>query len=81
MQMMGEDIIRTIRDNFSLIGYYHLAKVPGRNEPVGGEINFAAFLQAVAETGYEGYIGLEYRPSGDYSSAFEQIRNAYPSYV
>lgn len=81
MQIMGEAHSRTIRAHSAWIGYYHLAKVPGRTEPVGGEIDFAALLETIGETGYDGFIGLEYRPSDKYSSAFERIGSAYPTYM
>ncbi|GAA3401495.1 hydroxypyruvate isomerase family protein [Paenibacillus hodogayensis] len=80
-QVMGENIVRAVREGHRAIGYYHLARVPGRNEPVGGEIDAFAFLEAVAETGYDGFVGLEYKPSADYLSAFQQIRSVYPDYL
>jgi hydroxypyruvate isomerase len=48
-----------------LIGYLHVADVPGRHEPGTGEINYANVLRQISEAGYNGYVGLEYRPSGD----------------
>lgn len=81
MEMMGDDIVRTIAGNHAMIGYYHLAKVPGRTEPIGGEIDAAAFLEAVAATGYSGFVGLEFKPSGSWLDAFQQIRNEYNAYL
>ncbi|RKN86124.1 hydroxypyruvate isomerase family protein [Paenibacillus ginsengarvi] len=81
MQVMGEPIVRTIRERSGLIGYYHLAKVPGRTEPIGGEIDVPAFLEAVADTGYDGFVGLEYKPSGDYRDVFRRLSDAYPEQI
>ena len=64
MQIMEGNIIQTIRDNAALIGHYHVADVPGRREPGTGELNWRNIVQAIAETGYAGYVGLEYRPTG-----------------
>ncbi|TNJ66996.1 TIM barrel protein [Paenibacillus hemerocallicola] len=81
MQIMGEDHSGVIRANHALIGYYHLAKVPGRTEPIGGEIDYDALLEVIGETGYDGFIGLEYKPSGEYSTAFERLGSTYPAYM
>jgi hydroxypyruvate isomerase len=38
--------------------------VPGRGEPGTGEINYRFLLDHLDRRGYDGYVGLEYRPSG-----------------
>ncbi|UVI30042.1 hydroxypyruvate isomerase family protein [Paenibacillus spongiae] len=81
MHIMHGNVVQEIRSNHAMIGYYHLARVPGRNEPIGGEIDYEALLEAVAASGYDGFIGLEYAPSGDYAAAFQRIKHAYPAYI
>lgn len=44
-----------------LVGHFHIADVPGRNEPGSGEINYSRIFRAIEETGYTGYVGMEYR--------------------
>lgn len=44
---------------------YHVAGAPGRREPGTGEIDYAAVYKAIAKTGFNGYIAMEYDPSGD----------------
>jgi hydroxypyruvate isomerase len=39
--------------------------VPGRHEPGTGEINYPAILATLEGLGYQGYVGLEYRPTGE----------------
>jgi hydroxypyruvate isomerase len=63
MQIMEGNHIDTIKKNGSLIGHYHSAGVPGRNEIYKGEINYIPILEAVDESGYDGFFGLEYWPS------------------
>jgi hydroxypyruvate isomerase len=46
-----------------LIGHYQFADVPGRHEPGTGEINYANVVRAIVGTGYDGFLGLEYRPT------------------
>jgi hydroxypyruvate isomerase len=62
MQIMQGNHINTIKENSSLIGHFHSAGVPGRNELYSGELNYASIFKAIIDSGYEGYFGLEYWP-------------------
>jgi hydroxypyruvate isomerase len=81
MQIMEGNVISTIRDRHDYIGYYHLAKVPGRFEPIGGELNFPAILEAIASTGYDDFVGLEYRPSRNSAAVLEELKATYPELI
>jgi hydroxypyruvate isomerase len=63
MQIMEGNHITTITENISLIGHFHSASVPGRNELYRGEINYASIVKAIDDSGYDGYFGLEYWPT------------------
>jgi hydroxypyruvate isomerase len=66
MQIMEGDIIRTIGAHHQHFGHYHLAGNPGRNDPdETQELYYPPILDAIEATGYSGYMGLEYIPSGD----------------
>jgi hydroxypyruvate isomerase len=66
MQIMEGDIIRTIRSHCQMIGEYHTAGNPGRNElDESQEIYYPPILQAIKETGFHGYIAHEFLPKGD----------------
>ncbi|MDQ7027127.1 MAG: TIM barrel protein [Anaerolineae bacterium] len=72
MQIMEGDIISTINTYHEYIGHYHTAGVPGRNEiDHNQELNYAAILRAIAETGYEGFVGQEFIPKGDPKAGLE----------
>lgn len=62
MQIMEGNLIASIRENIALIGHFHSAGVPGRNEIYSGEINYSSILQAIDQSSYEEYFGLEYWP-------------------
>jgi hydroxypyruvate isomerase len=64
-QVSEGNLIANMIEHLDLIGYLHVADVPGRHEPGTGEINYANVLRRISEAGYNGYVGLEYRPSGD----------------
>jgi hydroxypyruvate isomerase len=40
-----------------------VADVPGRGEPGTGELNYRYLFDHLDGKGYDGWIGLEYRPS------------------
>jgi hydroxypyruvate isomerase len=64
MQIMEGDIISRIREFGSYFAHYHTGGVPGRNEiDETQELNYPAIMRAIAETGYEGYVGQEFIPS------------------
>ncbi len=66
MQIMEGDIIRTIRDSHAHFGHYHTAGNPGRHEiDETQELNYPAIVRAIAATGYDGYLGQEFVPTGD----------------
>jgi len=73
MQIMEGDIIRTIRDNIRWIGHFHTAGNPGRHDMDDlQELNYAGICRAIAETGYEYYVGHEFIPKGDPIAALKQ---------
>lgn len=64
MQIMEGNVIQTIRDNHQYFSHYHTGGVPGRNEiDDTQELNYPAIVKAIAETGYEGFIGQEFIPA------------------
>ncbi len=73
-QITEGNIIHLIRQYATVIGHYHCAGVPGRNELVGGELDYRAIFEAIDQTGYEGYVGLEFRAAGDPDAALAQAR-------
>ena len=73
MQIMEGDVIRTIRENIRWIGHFHTAGVPGRGDmDQGQELNYAGVCSAIAETGYDLYVGHEFKPAGDPVEALRQ---------
>lgn len=62
LQRLEGHLAETLKANAEWIGHIQFADEPGRHEPGTGEIDFARLVQAAAEAGYQGYIGLEYTP-------------------
>ncbi len=44
--------------------HVQVAGVPGRHEPVGGDIDYPAFFARLDADGYQGWVSGEYTPSG-----------------
>jgi hydroxypyruvate isomerase len=65
MQINEGDVIRTIQNNHQYFGHYHTAGVPGRHEiDDTQELFYPAIMKAIKETGYKGYVGQEFIPTG-----------------
>lgn len=66
MQIMEGDVIRSIQTNHQYFGHYHTAGNPGRNElDENQELYYPAICRAIAETGFDGYLGQEFIPKRD----------------
>ena len=70
---MEGDIIRTIRTHHEYIKHYHTGGNPGRHEiDETQELNYAAIMRAIVETGYTGFVGQEFIPERDPVASLEQ---------
>ncbi len=64
VQIMDGDIIARIQQYQDYIGHYHTAGNPGRHElDDKQEINYRPVMEAIAETGFTGYVGHEFIPT------------------
>ena len=50
------------------------AGVPGRHEPVIGEINYPYLFALFDRLGYDGWVGCEYRPRGETCTGLDWAR-------
>jgi hydroxypyruvate isomerase len=66
----GDDLEAVIAAHAPLIGHVQIADAPGRGAPGTGGINFAARLGQLADAGYGGWVGLEYKPAGASADSF-----------
>ncbi|MEO6012837.1 MAG: TIM barrel protein [Devosia sp.] len=62
--MMGEHIEDVLDGRLDRIVHVHLADTQGRGEPGSGAMDWQARLDWLADHGYDGFVGLEYRPTG-----------------
>ncbi len=52
-----------IANHIDRIAHVQIADAPGRGEPGTGDLPLFAQMEALAAGGYEGWIGLEYKPT------------------
>jgi len=52
----------------------HVGDVPTRQEPGTGEINFPNLAAKLRQLGYDGLIGMEFRPSTTEAEAFRRVQ-------
>jgi hydroxypyruvate isomerase len=64
MQIMEGDLIRDIKQNIDFIGHFHTGGNPGRHEiDDSQEVNWHAVANAIADTGYQGFLSHEFIPA------------------
>jgi hydroxypyruvate isomerase len=66
----GDDVDAAIDRYADRVGHVQIADAPGRNEPGTGELPLDRWLDALARAGYDGWVALEYKPSGTTVDSF-----------
>jgi len=75
MQIMEGDIIRTVTESIQWIGHFHTAGVPGRHDfDDAQELNYRGICRAISASGYDLYVGHEYKPKDD---VYASLRRAF----
>lgn len=72
--VMDENPAEVLTGNMNLVGHIQIADVPGRHQPGTGTHDWAGLLDLFAHLGYQGRIGLEYRPIGGTLNSLTLIR-------
>lgn len=73
MQIMEGDLVKNIEKSLDVIGHFHSAGVPGRNELYNGETDYPFVLKKIEEMGYNGVFGLEFFPSIDQVESVKKV--------
>ena len=69
----GDDVDAAIDRAAGRIGHVQIADAPGRHEPGTGKLAIDRYLEHIAATGYDGWVGLEYLPSGASADSFDWL--------
>jgi hydroxypyruvate isomerase len=69
----GDDLDKVIESYASRVAHVQIADAPGRHEPGTGEIDLDRYLAKLERAGYQGWVGLEYLPSGSSADGFNWL--------
>ncbi|THA27488.1 hydroxypyruvate isomerase [Streptomyces sp. RKND-216] len=62
LSMNGEDLPGVIERYADVTGHVQIADNPGRGAPGTGDLDFTDLLGRLRKHGYDGWVGLEYKP-------------------
>lgn len=68
-QHNGGSVTAQWRELSPFVGHIQVADTPDRHEPGTGELRWEFLFGEIADRGYDGWIGCEYRPSSDTASS------------
>lgn len=76
-QRTAGNLMYGIEAYYGLYPTFHIGDVPTRQEPGTGEINFPNLVKKLKELGFDGLIGMEFRPSDNEELAFERVKKLF----
>jgi hydroxypyruvate isomerase len=63
-QVEDGDVAVALKEYAGLTRHYQIANPPDRGEPDAGDLNYAWLLKEIDASGFNGWVGCEYRPRG-----------------
>jgi hydroxypyruvate isomerase len=66
----GDDLDQVVATYADRVAHVQIADAPGRNEPGTGTLDLDRYLARLAAASYDGWVGLEYKPSGASADSF-----------
>lgn len=72
-QISEGQLIANITANIDKINHFHAAGNPGRHELNVGELHYPSIFAAIGQTGYDGFVGLEYWPVDDPLTGLKEV--------
>jgi hydroxypyruvate isomerase len=76
-QVQAGNLIDTMKQAWAEIAYIQMGDVPGRNEPLTGEVNYRHIFGWLYEQGYEGIVGMEHGKSQKGQAGEQRLLDAY----
>lgn len=73
-QRMNGNLTVAFTKYLSDVEHVQIADSPNRNQPGTGEIHYPYVLKAIDESGYDGWVSLEYRPLGTTEESLSWLR-------
>ena len=76
MHKMSEPVADFIAEHADKIGHIQFADDPGRGQPGTGDIDFKSVFGAIEQSGYQGWVGAEYKPTGTTVQSLQWFQTA-----
>jgi hydroxypyruvate isomerase len=73
LSVNGDDVAAVVRQHSARIGHVQIADAPGRHEPGTGTLPLDEHLSALEQSGYAGWVSLEYVPTGATTDSFHWL--------
>lgn len=73
-QIVTGDATTLVEEWTGRIGHVQIADVPGRHEPGTGNIDFARLFSLLENTGYDAWVGCEYKPQNGTWAGLDYLR-------
>jgi hydroxypyruvate isomerase len=73
--MLGLDPAQAFMQHLANIRHVQFADAPGRHEPGTGALDFASIFRTIRDSGYSGWVGAEYHPSGATAAGLGWLRD------
>ncbi|KDR18001.1 putative hydroxypyruvate isomerase isoform X2 [Zootermopsis nevadensis] len=75
LQQLHGNLTHNIKELLPYVGHIQIAQVPDRNEPnTSGEIDYRYVFSLLEKLGYDGWIGLEYKPAGNTEEGLKWVQ-------
>ncbi len=71
---MDEDPFAIIAEHGKTIDHIQIADYPGRHQPGTGDIDWVKLFKTIDDSGYAGWVALEYPPEGHTEDGFGHLR-------
>jgi len=76
-QRTAGNLIHGLEAHQGLYPTVHIGDVPTRQEPGTGEINFLNIARKLHELKFDGFIGMEFSPSGTEAAALQKVKEIF----
>ena len=75
--MLGLDPAAAFTRHLARIRHVQFADSPGRHEPGTGSLDFPGIFRTIRASGYDGWVGAEYHPSGATAAGLGWMRECF----
>jgi hydroxypyruvate isomerase len=73
LSVNGDDVAGVIAAHAGRVGHVQIADAPGRGAPGTGGLDLDGLLTALETSGYDGWVGLEYKAQGPSADSFDWL--------